>query len=86
MDSLNKLGSEFKIIHMGQKRVICSTSVELSQDNLVVLQAAEENKGWITASNMRMKNPAFNRERFLRAVDQLVKEGLAWIDDQPLLN
>jgi len=67
---------------MGQKRVICSASVELSQDNLIILQAAEENKGWITFSTLRLKNPVFNQiDRFERAIDQLIKEGLAWVDE-----
>ena len=30
VDSLNKLGSDFKIINTGNKRVICSVSIELS--------------------------------------------------------
>ena len=37
VESLHKLGNEFKIIHTGQKRVICSVSIELSQDNLTIL-------------------------------------------------
>jgi hypothetical protein len=41
VESLHKLGNEFKIIHTGQKRVICSVSIELSQDNMTILQAAE---------------------------------------------
>ena len=50
MDSLHKLGNDFKIIQTGQKRVICSVSVELSPDNLILLQVAEENSGWLTFS------------------------------------
>lgn len=60
VDSLHKLGSDFKIINTGQKRVICSVSVELSQDNLIVLQAAETNKGWITFSKLKVIQPQFN--------------------------
>lgn len=37
VDSLHKIGSDFKIIHTGNKRVICSVSVELSEDNLMLL-------------------------------------------------
>ena len=37
VESLNKLGSEFKIIHTGSKRVICSVSIDLNQDNMTVL-------------------------------------------------
>ena len=45
VDSLHKLGNDFKIIQTGKKRVICSVSVELSPDNLILLQVAEENSG-----------------------------------------
>lgn len=58
--SLHKLGSDFKIINMGAKRVICSVSVELSPDNLIVLQAAETNKGWITFTQLRTIEPSFS--------------------------
>ena len=30
VDSLHKLGSDFKILNTGSKRVICSVSIELS--------------------------------------------------------
>ena len=53
VESLHKLGNEFKIIHTGQKRVICSVSIELSQDNMTILQAAEQNHGWITYSKVK---------------------------------
>ena len=54
---MHKLGSEFKIIHTGSKRVICSSSVELSQDNLTIMEFAEENHGWITFTKLREKVP-----------------------------
>ena len=78
MESLHKLGNEFKIIHTGQKRVICSVSIELSQDNLTILQAAEQNHGWITYSKLRQQIP--QKDRFQRAINQLIQEGLCWED------
>ena len=67
MESLHKLGNEFKIIHTGQKRVICSVSIELSQDNLTILQAAEQNHGWITYTKLRQQIP--QKDRFQRAIN-----------------
>jgi len=78
VESLHKLGNEFKIIHTGQKRVICSVSIELSQDNLTILQAAEQNHGWITYSKLRQQIP--QKDRFQRAINQLIQEGLCWED------
>lgn len=60
VESLNKLGSDFKIINTGSKRVICSVSVELSQDNLTIMQLAEGNQGWVTFTKLREKVPQFS--------------------------
>jgi hypothetical protein len=43
VESLHKLGNDFRIINTGSKRVICSVSIELSQDNIKLLEVAEEN-------------------------------------------
>lgn len=42
IESLNKLGSDFKLIKTGNKRVICSVSIELSEDHLLLIKFAEE--------------------------------------------
>lgn len=34
VESLHKLGEDFKIIETGNKRVICSVAVELSEDHM----------------------------------------------------
>jgi ESCRT-II complex subunit VPS22 len=44
VESINKLGNDFKIITQGDKhskRLICSVSVELDQDHMALLKAAE---------------------------------------------
>ena len=46
--SINKLGSDFRIIQTGSKRVICSVAVELNADHMGVLKHAEENQGHFT--------------------------------------
>ena len=50
VDSVHKLGSDFKIIRMGERRVICSVSVELNDDHMAILKFAEENGGSLTYS------------------------------------
>ena len=85
MDSLHKLGSDFKILNTGSKRVICSVSIELSQDNMKILEVAEANQGWVTFTKLRERQPMFSqKDRYQRCIDQLVKEGLAWVDGQGL--
>ena len=45
------------------------------------MKVAEENNAWITFSLVKQKLPSFtNRDRFDRAIEQLMKDGLVWID------
>ena len=70
LGSLNKLSSDFKILKTGKKRVIVSTSVDFNSDQIVILDEAEKNGGWITFSDLRAKIPTFNnRRRFLVAIE-----------------
>ena len=57
VDSLHKLGSDFKIIHTGHKRVICSVPLELSDDHVLLLRVAEETGGWISESEVQKRLP-----------------------------
>jgi hypothetical protein len=56
VDSLQKLGSDFKILTQGasgSKRVICSVSVELNTDHMTLLKEAETNEGQITFKQLQ---------------------------------
>ena len=80
IDSLSKLGSDFKIISQGgqSKRLICSVSLELDTDHMLLLNAAEQGQGMLTFSNLRQKG--FAPDRFARAIERLLQDGLAWED------
>jgi len=41
VESINKLGNDFKILETGTKRVICSVSVELNSDHMDLMKLAE---------------------------------------------
>lgn len=65
VESVNKLGSDFKIIKMGEKRVICSVSVELNDDHLQLLKVAEEGGGFLTHTTVSAKVPSYkDKSRF----------------------
>ena len=50
-----------------------------------ILEVAEGNQGWVTFTKLRERQPMFSqKDRYQRCMDQLVKEGLAWVDDQEL--
>ena len=83
VDSIHKLGSDFRIIQTGNKRVICSVAVELNADHMSVLKFAEENQGTLTYSSLTSALPQYaDRQRFERAINNLIQEGLVWEDEQ----
>jgi len=83
VESINKLGSDFRILHTGHKRVICSVAVELNADHLGVLTFAEEHQGTFTYSSLTRTMPQYaDRQRFERAISTLIEDGLCWEDEQ----
>mmetsp|Transcript_31310 Transcript_31310/g.23270 ORF Transcript_31310/g.23270 Transcript_31310/m.23270 type:complete len:120 (+) Transcript_31310:121-480(+) len=71
---------------MGHKRVICSVSVELSQDHLQLMNLAEQNGGYVTFTLAKQKfgQDFASKERFDRAIEKLIADGIVWVDSQPL--
>ena len=73
MESVQKLGSDFKIIQMGGRRVICSVSVELNDDHMAILKFAEEQGGSLTYTKVSNQLPSYkDRGRFDRAIERLL--------------
>lgn len=50
-------------------------------DQTAVLQKAETNNGFVTVAVLKAEL-GWEPQRSSRALDQLIKDGLAWIDDQ----
>ena len=50
-------------------------------DQTAILQKAEKNSGFVTVTVM-FEELGWEANRSQRSLDQLVKEGLAWIDSQ----
>ena len=48
VQSIYKLGSDFKFLETGNKRVICSVAVELNSDHMDVMRFAEQHGGTLT--------------------------------------
>jgi len=79
---LKVLGNGFTVIPMSGRYLIQSVPGELSMDHTTVLQLAEE-CGYISMSSVK-KQLSWEDDRITRTLDYLVKEGLAWIDDQAM--
>lgn len=58
-------------------------AVELDEDHMGVLKFAEQNGGHLTYSEVKRAEPKYaDQDRFTRAIDKLIGEGMAWEDSQ----
>ena len=82
---LQKLGKGFRLLEVGKRNMVVSVPLELSEDHTVVLKLAEDKSlstlGVVSASLLIQKQ-GWDKERAARALALLVREGMAWIDDQ----
>lgn len=77
---LHILGSGFQIIPVGKKHLVQSVPGELSMDHAAVLQQAQ-GSGY-TSISVIAKDLGWERDRAIRALDHMVHEEMAWVDDQ----
>jgi len=77
---LKVLGNGFAVIPMGVRYLVQSIPGELSMDHTTILQIAE-NGGFVSISKIKSQLN-WQVDRAIRVLDCMVKEGLAWVDDQ----
>jgi len=76
------LGNGFTVIPLDSGRhLIQSVPGEFSMDQTALLQKAESNGGFVTFELLRGEL-GWDHTRCKRALHQLVKDGIAWIDTQ----
>ncbi|KXJ94367.1 EAP30/Vps36 family protein [Microdochium bolleyi] len=78
--TLKPLGSSFSVIKVGNKSYIRSVPKELNTDQSAVLEAAQI-LGYVSVS-MLMVNLRWARARAQTAIEDLVGEGMLWVDKQ----
>ncbi|CAG0900620.1 unnamed protein product [Cyprideis torosa] len=79
---LRVLGTGFSLISSGKTFLVQSVPRELSMDHAQVLQAAESNpEGFVSISSL-VSAFEWEKPRAISALDDLLKEGMAWRDDQ----
>ncbi|KAK4124028.1 ESCRT-2 complex [Parathielavia appendiculata] len=78
--TLKPLGSAYSIIKVGSKPYIRSVPKELNTDQSAVLEAAQV-LGYVSVS-MLMANLGWMRARAQTALEDLVGEGMLWVDKQ----
>ncbi|KAL2271935.1 hypothetical protein VTJ83DRAFT_1306 [Remersonia thermophila] len=80
VNTLKPLGSAYSIIKVGSKPYIRSVPKELNTDQSAVLEAAQV-LGYVSVS-MLMANLGWMRARAQTAIEDLVSEGMLWVDKQ----
>lgn len=78
--TLKPLGSSFSIIKVGSKPYIRSVPKELNTDQSAVLEAVQV-LGYVSVS-MLMVNLKWTRARSQTVLEDLLGEGMLWIDKQ----
>jgi ESCRT-II complex subunit VPS22 len=78
--TLKPLGSAFSVIKVGSKSYIRSVPKELNTDQSAVLEAVQV-LGYVTIS-MLMVNLNWPRARAVTVIEDLLGEGMLWVDKQ----
>ncbi|ELR18969.1 ELL complex EAP30 subunit [Acanthamoeba castellanii str. Neff] len=77
---LKELGEGFDIFTVGSTKMVQSVPCELNSDHTAVLALAQ-GTNFVTSSLVQRKL-GWNPQRIATALDLLLQEGMAWIDDQ----
>ena len=77
---LSKLGGGFRMVKLGKSDMIVSIPTELDQDHMAVMEVAQDAEGCVTVDDIQVKLE-WNLQRAERALNLLLQEGMAWIDE-----
>ena len=80
VETLKPLGSSYSVLHVGRKAYIRSIPRELNTDQSAVLEAAQV-MGYVSV-DMLVANLSWPRARAQTAVEDLMGEGMLWVDKQ----
>jgi ESCRT-II complex subunit VPS22 len=78
---LGKLGGGFRTIQVGKSTMVVSVPTELDNDHMQVLTAAQQVGGEGVTIDQVMKATGWNKQRAERAIELLLQEGMAWLDE-----
>lgn len=81
IEKLSKLGSGLRTIPSGKTFIVQSVASELSMDNVSIVQRAQENGGHVDKA-LLATGFGWSRERIDKTLNDMVMEGLVWVDSQ----
>lgn len=79
ISKLKVLGSGFEVITVGKKKLVRSVPTELNKDHNAILELAQV-QGFVTVDEVQ-RQLSWSSGRATDALDTLLEEGLAMIDD-----
>lgn len=80
IQKLGKLGGGFRTIQVGSSTMVVSVPTELDNDHMQVMTVAQECGEGVTTDQV-MTATGWNRQRADRAIELLLQEGMAWVDE-----
>ena len=80
VESLKPLGSGFRVMDLGSKKMIRSVPKELNTDQSTVLEAIQV-LGFVSVSMLQI-NLQWERSRAKAVIEDLVSDSLVWVDEQ----
>jgi len=81
INKLSKLGGGFRTVQVGKSTMVISVPTELDNDHMQVMTAASAYKETGISVDQVMYTTQWTRERTQRALDLLLQEGMAWVDN-----
>mmetsp|Transcript_12246 Transcript_12246/g.14032 ORF Transcript_12246/g.14032 Transcript_12246/m.14032 type:complete len:248 (+) Transcript_12246:99-842(+) len=80
INKLHKLGGGFRTVQIGKSKMILSVPTELDNDHMEIMSLAQIYGGSISFDRIR-GDKGWNADRCQRAIDLLLTEGMAWVDN-----
>jgi ESCRT-II complex subunit VPS22 len=81
IDKLARLGGGLKAVPCGKSHIIQAVATEMSMDANTILLQAQANHGHVDEDLLTSKL-SWSHERSSKAVNDLVMEGIVWVDSQ----
>jgi len=83
VERLKVLGSGFRLLEIAQQRFVLSVPLEINKDSQELVAEAQR-CGCVTEDSFLSSHAAWTTERFHFVLAPLLREGLVWLDRDPL--
>ena len=81
IESVSELKCGFQMVTFSnKKKAVITIPIQISNDSNLVLEIAQENKGMITYYTFYQKYNSYSIEMFEEILNQLINNGIVWID------